>query len=80
MVSTPDPAAIDCDAALLHPPPPHTHTHTHYNRWVSMGLDLKVHERQTASESRRDQEEGREPDSHKEASPEEIKSRKVVLG
>ena len=32
------------------------------------------------SESRRDQEEGGELDSHEEASPEEIKSREVVLG
>ena len=31
-------------------------------------------------ESRRDQEEGGELDSHEEASPEEIKSREVVLG
>ena len=30
--------------------------------------------------SRRDQEEGAELDSHKEVSPEEIKSREVVLG
>ena len=33
-----------------------------------------------ARESRRDQEEGGELDSHEEASPEEIKSREVVLG
>ena len=33
-----------------------------------------------ATESRRDQEEGGELDSHEEASPEEIKSREVVLG
>ena len=32
------------------------------------------------SESRRDQEEGGELDSHEEASPEEIKNREVVLG
>ena len=32
------------------------------------------------SEFRRDQEEGGELDSHEEASPEEIKSREVVLG
>jgi len=31
-------------------------------------------------ESRRDQEEGGELDSHEEVSPEEIKSREVVLG
>ena len=33
-----------------------------------------------SSESRRDQEEGGELDSHEEVSPEEIKSREVVLG
>ena len=33
-----------------------------------------------ACESRRDQEEEGELDSHEEASPEEIKSREVVLG
>ena len=32
------------------------------------------------SESRRDQQEGGELDSHEEASPEEMKSREVVLG
>ena len=32
------------------------------------------------SESRRNQEEGGERDSHKEVSPEEIKSKEVVLG
>ena len=32
------------------------------------------------TESRRDQEEGGELDSHEEASPEEIKNREVVLG
>ena len=32
------------------------------------------------SESRRDQEEGGELDSHEEASPEEIKNRETVLG
>ena len=32
------------------------------------------------TESRRDQEEGGELDSHEEASPEEIKSGEVVLG
>ena len=32
------------------------------------------------AESRRDEEEGGELDSHEEASPEEIKSREVVLG
>ena len=32
------------------------------------------------AESRRDQEEGGELDSHEEASPEEIKSKEVVLG
>ena len=32
------------------------------------------------SESRRDQKEGGELDSHEEASPEEMKSREVVLG
>ena len=32
------------------------------------------------AESRRDQEEGGELDSHEEASPEEIMSREVVLG
>ena len=32
------------------------------------------------TESRRDQEEGGELESHEEASPEEIKSREVVLG
>ena len=32
------------------------------------------------TESRRDQEEGGELDSHEEVSPEEIKSREVVLG
>ena len=35
---------------------------------------------QTASESRRDQEQGGELDSQEEASPEEIKRREVVLG
>ena len=35
---------------------------------------------QHSTESRRDQEEGGERDSHEEASPEEIKSREVVLG
>ena len=34
----------------------------------------------TLTESRRDQEEGGELDSHEEASPEEIKNREVVLG
>ena len=35
---------------------------------------------QKSEESRRDQEEGGEVDSHEEASPEEIKTREVVLG
>ena len=36
--------------------------------------------RPATAESRRDEEEGGELDSHEEASPEEIKSREVVLG
>ena len=40
-------------------------------------VDVKQHE---SAESRQDQEEGGELDSNKEASPEEIKSREMVLG
>ena len=45
------------------------------------GGELDSHEEvRHFCESRRDQEEGGELDSHEEASPEEIKSREVVLG
>ena len=44
------------------------------------GLKGNRPEKTPSTESRRDQEEGSELDSQKEASPEEIKSRQVELG
>ena len=44
------------------------------------GHEAPHHHQDGLSESRQDQEEGAELDSHEEAIPEEIKSREVVLG
>ena len=41
---------------------------------------LRIVKRHNNRESRRDQEEGGELDSHEEANPEEMKSREVALG
>ena len=46
----------------------------------SFGININRNTDIVQTESRQDQEEGDELDSHKEASPEEIKSREVVLG
>ena len=54
--------------------------HTPYTpvMWFVWTISLVLS--QLSSESRRDQEEGGELDFHEEVSPEEIKSREVVLG
>ena len=49
-------------------------------RWFRSVVVRAKKEFLCCSESRRDQEEGGELDSHEEASPEELKSREVVLG
>ena len=46
----------------------------------SFGININQNTDAVQTESRQDEEEGDELDSHKEASPEEIKSREVVLG
>ena len=47
---------------------------------ISLMVSVDVKHHVYLSESRRDQEEGGELDSHEEASPEETKSREVALG
>ena len=47
---------------------------------MSLNVYFGLCESHVSAESRRDQDKGGELDSHEEASPEEIKSREVVLG